>query len=267
MADTAEPREGVRVDHVTIAYPNGKVALRDASLTLPVQTICGLVGVNGGGKSTLFKALMGTVPMLRGSVTVRGLSSRQAQKRNMIAYVPQSEDIDWTFPVSVLDVAMMGRYGYMGIRRRASREDRAIVQEALARVNMAGLQHRQIGELSGGQRKRAFLARALAQRGSVMLLDEPMAGVDTTTQSTIIQLLRELREAGHTIVISTHDLASIPSFCDQVALINGTVVAAGPTAEVFTASNLARTFGGPTSFLLDLASAESASAPALVGGA
>ena len=247
MSVSASPspdRPAIAVRNATVVYPNGNVALHDASLELHAGSLCGLIGVNGGGKSTLFKVLMGAVPMASGTVSIEGRSPRQAQRRNQVVYMPQSEDIDWNFPVSVTDVVMMGRYGYMGIRRTPGVRDRRAVDAAMERLQMTPFRDRQIGELSGGQRKRAFLARALAQEGSVMLLDEPLAGVDTTTQAAIIDLLKDLRAEGHTVLISTHDLGSVADFCDHVALINGTIVAAGPTATTFTVANLTRTFGG-----------------------
>lgn len=243
-APTPHDPPAIAVRNATVVYPNGNIALHDASLTLHAGSLCGLIGVNGGGKSTLFKVLMGAVPMAAGTVSIRGRTPRQAQRLNQVVSMPQSEDIDWNYPVSVADVVLMGRYGSMGIRRIPSAKDRRVVAEAIERLQMTPFRDRQIGELSGGQRKRAFLARALAQEGSIMLLDEPLAGVDTTTQTAIIDLLKDLRAAGNTILISTHDLGSVAAFCDQVALINGTVVAAGPTHATFTVANLTRTFGG-----------------------
>ena len=234
----------VRVTGVTVAYANGHVALRDASLVLDGPTICGLLGVNGAGKSTLFKAIMGMVTPAAGEVRIGGRSVREAQKRNWVAYVPQNEDVDWAFPVSVRDVVMMGRYGYMNSLRIPSAADRVAVEEGLKRVGMWDFADRQIGQLSGGQKKRVFLARALAQDGRVILLDEPFGGVDVTTQEQITALLRELRAEGRIILVSTHDLASVPQFCDRVALVKGTVLAAGPTEDVFTPANLALAFGG-----------------------
>lgn len=234
---------GIEVDNVTVTY-NGKVALHGANLLLVSGSISGLVGMNGSGKSTLFKAIMGFVKPTTGQVLINGMPIRLVQKKNIVAYVPQSEEVDWNFPVSVWDVVMMGRYGYMNVLRIPSATDRRIVAESLERVQMTEFQNRQIGELSGGQKKRAFLARALAQQGTVMLLDEPFTGVDVKTEKTMIELLIELRELGHTILISTHDLASVATFCDQVVLINRTILAYGPTAEVFTQENLTRTFGG-----------------------
>jgi manganese/iron transport system ATP-binding protein len=229
---------------VTVAYPNGHTALRDASFKLGPGTIAALVGVNGSGKSTLFKALMGFVKPVSGQIRIAGGTVEQARKQKLVAYVPQSEEVDWTFPVSVWDVVMMGRYGHMGFLRIASAEDKRIVSESLARVGMSDFKERQIGELSGGQKKRVFLARALAQSGQIILLDEPFTGVDVTTEESIISLLRDLRNEGRIMLVSTHNLGSVPEFCDHVVLVNRTVLASGPLEEVFTEQNLSRAFGG-----------------------
>jgi manganese/iron transport system ATP-binding protein len=247
-ADGAEPggdlAASISVRNLTVSYPNGTTALRDASFELGPGTICGLVGVNGSGKSTLFKAIMGFLTPRAGEVRICGLIPRAAQKRNIVAYVPQSEDVDWNFPVLVDDVVMMGRYGRMGFLRRASAADRRKVDEALERVGMSAFRDRQIGELSGGQRKRVFLARALAQESLIILLDEPFTGVDVKTENAITDLLRELKAQGHLMLVSTHNLGSVPDFCDQVVLVQRTVIAAGPTASTFTQANLERAFGG-----------------------
>ncbi len=235
---------GVKVDNVSVIYPNGHVGLSDASFELGGGTICALVGINGSGKSTLFKAIMGFVAPSQGRVLLGGLSPRDAMKRNLVAYVPQSEEVDWNFPVSVEDVVMMGRYGYMGFMRIPSSRDRTKVAEALDRVSMTAYSERQIGELSGGQKKRVFLARALAQESPIILLDEPFTGVDVKTETAIIELMRLLRAGGHMLLVSTHNLGSVPDFCDQVVLIKRTVLAAGPTREVFTQANLEEAFGG-----------------------
>ena len=229
---------------VTVTYVNGHTALTDASFRLSGGTICALVGVNGSGKSTLFKALMGFVAPSRGTVTLNAEPVHAAQKKSWVAYVPQAEEVDWTFPVSVHDVVMMGRYGYMNFLRIPRAADRAAVEQSLRRVCMWDFRDRQIGELSGGQKKRVFVARALAQNGRLILLDEPFTGVDVKTEEAIITLLRELRAEGRLILVSTHNLGSVPEFCDQVVLINRTVLAYGPTAEVFTPDNLSRAFGG-----------------------
>jgi manganese/iron transport system ATP-binding protein len=234
----------ISVRDLTVSYPNGTIALRDASFELGPGTICGLVGVNGSGKSTLFKAIMGFLAPSAGQVRICGLPAREAQKRNLVAYVPQSEDVDWNFPLLVDDVVMMGRYGRMGFLRIPSAADRRKVDEALERVGMTAFRKRQIGELSGGQRKRVFLARALAQEGQIILLDEPFTGVDVKTETAIVDLLRELKAQGHLMLVSTHNLGSVPDFCDQVVLVLHTVIAAGPTATTFTQANLERAFGG-----------------------
>lgn len=234
----------VNVSDVTVTYNNGHTALHDASLHLKHGSICALVGVNGSGKSTLFKAIMGFVRPSKGTVTIGERPVAEAQKKNWVAYVPQSEEVDWTFPVSVWDVVMMGRYGFMNFLRTPRAADKRLVQESLERVKMWEFRDRQIGELSGGQKKRVFLARALAQGGRVILLDEPFTGVDVKTEAAIIELLRELRDDGHIMLVSTHNLGSVPEFCDQVVLINRTVLAFGPTEEVFTQDNLALAFGG-----------------------
>lgn len=235
---------GIEVKSATITYRNGHTAMRDASFEVPAGTITALVGVNGSGKSTLFKAIMGFVRLARGSISLFGMPVAEALRRNLVAYVPQSEEVDWNFPVLVEDVVMMGRYGHMGFLRRSRPADHAAVATALSRVGMTEFRKRQIGELSGGQRKRVFLARALAQDSRVILLDEPFTGVDLKTEGTIIDLLRELRDEGRVMLVSTHDLGSVPEFCDRTVLVKGTVLAHGPTNEVFTQANLEIAFGG-----------------------
>ena len=244
MRDTASAAEGIFAEGVTVTYRNGLTALTDASFAIPQGTITGLVGVNGAGKSTLFKAIMGFVPIARGTIRLLGLPVREALRQNLVAYVPQAEEVDWSFPVLVEDVVMMGRYGHMGFLRRPSAADRAKVDQALARVGLSDLRHRQIGELSGGQKKRVFLARALAQEGRIILLDEPFTGVDVKTEDQIIALLRTLRDEGHVMLVSTHNLGSVPDFCDRTVLVKGTVLAYGPTETTFTRENLERAFGG-----------------------
>ncbi|MDX1781480.1 MAG: manganese/iron ABC transporter ATP-binding protein [Thalassovita sp.] len=238
------PGGGIYASDVTVTYRNGHTALRDTSFEIPRGTVTALVGVNGAGKSTLFKAIMGFVPVSKGDIRLLGRTVKQALKENLVAYVPQSEEVDWSFPVLVEDVVMMGRYGHMGLLRRPSQRDHDAVEQALERVNMTEYRHRQIGELSGGQRKRVFLARALAQQGEVILLDEPFTGVDVKTEEQIIALLRELREEGRVMLVSTHNLGSVPEFCDRTVLVKGTVLDYGPTETTFTPSNLKKTFGG-----------------------
>ncbi|WKC25724.1 manganese/iron ABC transporter ATP-binding protein [Rhizobium sp. SSA_523] len=235
---------GLDVADVTVSYRNGHTALRHASFQVPKGTITGLVGVNGAGKSTLFKAIMGFVPLSGGSVEILGMPAREALRKNLVAYVPQAEDVDWNFPVLVEDVVMMGRYGHMNLLRIPSRRDHEMVTQALMRVNMQEFRKRQIGELSGGQRKRVFLARALAQEGQVILLDEPFTGVDVKTEEQIVALLRSLRDEGRVMLVSTHNLGSVPEFCDRTVFVKGTVIAYGPTEETFNEANLEKAFGG-----------------------
>ena len=234
----------IALEGVSVTYRNGLTALSHAGFSIPRGTITALVGVNGSGKSTLFKAIMGFVPLAGGSVKILGMPGVQALKQNLVAYVPQAEEVDWNFPVLVEDVVLMGRYGHMNWLRRTRAIDREKVDEALERVGMQAYRKRQIGELSGGQRKRVFLARALAQEGQVILLDEPFTGVDVNTEEQITQLLRELRDEGRVMLVSTHNLGSVPEFCDRAVLINRKVLASGPTSEVFTAANLQAAFGG-----------------------
>ncbi|WCP80444.1 manganese/iron ABC transporter ATP-binding protein [Vibrio harveyi] len=235
---------GIKVSDISVTYRNGHTALYDASFSLPKGSITALVGVNGSGKSTLFKSIMGFVPVSQGSVEILGMSAKKALKQNVVAYVPQSEEIDWNFPVLVEDVVMMGRYGHMGLLRIPKQTDHDMVTAALDRVNMTAFRKRQIGELSGGQKKRVFLARALAQESDVILLDEPFTGVDVQTEEQIMALLRDLRDEGKVMLVSTHNLGSVPDFCDRTVLINRTVLASGMTSEIFTPENLELAFGG-----------------------
>ena len=235
---------GIIAQDVTVTYRNGNTGLLNANFTIPTGTISALVGVNGAGKSTLFKAIMGFLPMQNGSIRILGNSVQAALKKNIVAYVPQSEEVDWTFPVLVKDVVMMGRYGHMNFFRHPKKSDQDAVIDALQRVNMLEFRSNQIGELSGGQRKRVFLARALAQNGKVILLDEPFTGVDVQTEDAIIKLLREMRSEGRVMLVSTHNLGSVPEFCDQTILVNKKIIAYGPTETTFTHKNLETTFGG-----------------------
>ena len=244
MLNDATDGGGIDATGVTVTYRNGHTALRDATFHIPKGTVTALVGVNGAGKSTLFKAIMGFVPASRGEIRLLGRTVKESLRANVVAYVPQSEEVDWAFPVLVEDVVMMGRYGKMGFLRRPKPADHAAVAAALARVGMTDYRKRQIGELSGGQRKRVFLARALAQDGQVILLDEPFTGVDVKTEEQIVALLREMRDEGRVMLVSTHNLGSVPEFCDHTVLVKGTVTAYGPTDEVFTRDNLEAAFGG-----------------------
>ncbi|MFD0966413.1 ATP-binding cassette domain-containing protein [Seminibacterium arietis] len=234
----------IYVEDVTVRYNNGHTAIHDVSFQLNEGTICALVGVNGSGKSTLFKSLMGLVTPQRGNIQLCGLPINKALKQNLIAYVPQTEDVDWQFPVSVYDVVMMGRYGYMNFLRIPKAIDKEQVHRAMQRLGIEHLAHRQIGELSGGQKKRVFLSRALTQQSRIILLDEPFTGVDVKTENAIMELLLQLRNEGYLILVSTHNLGSVPDYCDQVVMINRTILAKGSTKTTFTQKNLELAFGG-----------------------
>ena len=234
----------ISLDDISVRYNNGHTALYNVSLHLQGGTTCALVGINGSGKSTLFKVLMGLIKPQTGYVKLCDLTIAQALKKNLVAYVPQSEEVDWQFPVSVLDVVMMGRYGHMNFLRRPKPKDYQKIDEAMSRVQINHLANRQISELSGGQKKRVFLARALAQESKILLLDEPFTGVDVKTEKAIMNLLDELRQEGHLILISTHNLGTVPEFCDQVIMINRTILAMGSTKSTFTQANLEKVFGG-----------------------
>ena len=231
------------VEHVSVTYPNGHQAIRDISFTLQGRTVCALVGVNGSGKSTLFNTIMGIIRPQAGSVRVNGLPVAQAMRQNGIAYVPQSENIDWHFPILVKDVVMLGRYGHMGMLRRPRAADRDAVAAALERLGIADLAERQIGALSGGQKKRVFLARALAQQSRIILLDEPFTGVDAKTEFAVMELLKNLRDEGYLMLVSTHNLGAVPQYCNEVVLINRELIAHGDIHEIYTVDNLERAFG------------------------
>ena len=239
-----EAESGIITSDLTVTYNNGTTALRNVSFEIPTGTITALVGVNGAGKSTLFKALMGFIPTVKGEISILGQSVKSALKKNFIAYVPQAEEVDWSFPVLVQDVVMMGRYGHMGFFRKTRQQDILEVEHALNRVGMTDFKDRQIGELSGGQRKRVFLARALAQKSKIILLDEPFTGVDVKTETAIIKLLGEMRKEGKIMLVSTHNLGSVPEFCDRTILIKETILAYGKTENTFTRQNLELAFGG-----------------------
>ncbi|MGB1582871.1 MAG: metal ABC transporter ATP-binding protein [Solirubrobacterales bacterium] len=231
------------VQDLHVSYGDN-IALDGLSLIAEPGRVHGLIGMNGSGKSTFFKSLVGLVKTDTGTISVFGKSAAEARRAGWIAYAPQNEDIDWDFPVSVREVVLMGRYGRMGLARRASEDDHAAVAAALDRVELTDLADRQIGALSGGQRKRAFVARGLAQGAQILLLDEPFAGVDKRSEKTITTLLRELAVEGRTIVVSTHDLIAVPALCDDVALINRHIIAHGTPDEILVPDLLADAFGG-----------------------
>ena len=223
---------------------NGHQALKDINFKVSGPNICGLVGINGSGKSTLFKSIIGLIKPSSGSITINQSPIKYALKHNMLSYVPQSEDIDWNFPILVEDLVMMGRYPHMNFLRKPKQKDYEFTSLALQQVNMQEFRKRQIGELSGGQKKRIFLARALAQEAKIILLDEPFTGLDVQSEISIVKLIKSLKEKGCFIIVSTHNLGSIPDFCDTVMLIKQTIIAAGATKTTFTQGNISKAFGG-----------------------
>ena len=241
------PRDtALAVHDMTVAYQR-KPVLWDVDFDVTPGRLVGIVGPNGAGKSTLIKAILGIVPSVSGRVLVHGAPYRKM--RRSVAYVPQREAVDWDFPVTALDVVLMGRYGLIGWCRPVTRSHRQAAYAALERVGMADYARRQISQLSGGQQQRVFLARALAQEAELYLMDEPFVGVDATTEQAIVDLLRKLRSEGKTVLIVHHDLQTVERYFDEVMLLNMRVVAKGPVDEVFTDENLRKTYGGRLTLL------------------
>ena len=235
----------ISVRGVTVSYGQ-KPVLRSVSLDVPRGQLVGVVGPNGAGKSTLLRAILGLIPLDSGSVEIGGLPIERC--RGSIAYVPQTEAVDWDFPVTVSDVVLMGRYGRLGWFGRPGRADRDAAHEALAQVAMTEFADRHIRQLSGGQQQRVFLARALCQHADVLLLDEPFAGVDAATEQAIFELIARLTADGKTLLVVNHDLSVLDRF-DSVLLLNQQVIAFGPTDQVVTNENLRRTYGGRLTLL------------------
>jgi ABC-type Mn2+/Zn2+ transport system ATPase subunit len=234
------------LDGVSVGY-NGKPVLRDVTVQITHGARVAIVGPNGAGKSTLFKALAGLLPISAGEISIhcQPLGSHQ----DCIAYVPQREDVDWRFPVTVSDVVMMGRYGRLGWLKRPKHEDVVAVKRGMEQMGIADLAGRRIGELSGGQQQRVFLARALAQEPHILLMDEPFSGIDASTQEATLQLLDRLREQGVTTLVSTHDLTLASTRFDEVMLLNHRLIAYGPVKNVFTPQALSEAFGGQVFFM------------------
>jgi ABC-type Mn2+/Zn2+ transport system ATPase subunit len=237
---------GLRIRDLAVAY-QGRVVLEHVSADIHRGQVVGVVGPNGGGKSTLLMAILGIVPIVRGDVSLFGQPAALARHR--IAYVPQREAVDWDFPVSVKDVVLMGRYPHLSWPRRPRRHDHQIVDAILDRLRMTDHRSTQIGRLSGGQQQRVFLARALAQEAEVLLLDEPLNGIDTHTQEIFLEIIEEQRRAGRIVLLATHDLASASCTCDCLCCVNERMVAYGPFPETYTEANLSATYGGPVIWL------------------
>lgn len=240
----------LEIHDLSVAY-HKKPVLYGIDLAVPEGRLIGIVGPNGAGKSTLIKAVMGLLPHSSGWVKVFGKTYRQNCQR--VGYVPQRESVDWDFPVNVMDVVLMGRYGRLRLSQRPTRQDREIARECLQKVHMLPFANRQIGNLSGGQQQRVFLARALAQESDLYLMDEPFVGVDAATEAAIITLLRELKSRGKTLLVVHHDLPTAKEYFDMLILLNMRLVAFGPTEEVFTPEVLQTTYGGRLTILSDVA--------------
>jgi manganese/zinc/iron transport system ATP- binding protein len=236
----------IEVHDLTVTY-NKQPALWDVDFSIPSGKLVGIIGPNGAGKSTLIKSIMELAPISSGYVKIfgKGLNS----VRGKVSYVPQRESVDWDFPASVLDVVMMGRYGKRGLFRRLTKLDKQISLESLEKVGMQSYIKRQISQLSGGQQQRVFLARSLAQEAEVYLMDEPFAGIDAATESSIFKLLQEMRNEGKTILIVHHDLQTAFEYFDWAVLLNTRLVASGPTKEVFSQDLLQETYGGKLTLL------------------
>jgi manganese/zinc/iron transport system ATP- binding protein len=248
--ETAPPP--LDVHDMTVAYHRRPV-LWDVDVAVPEGKLAAIIGPNGAGKSTLIKAILGIIPRASGRVEIYGKPYQE--QRRIIGYVPQRESVDWDFPVSALDVVMMGRYGRMGWFRRPGREDREAALACLEKVGMADYAKRQISQLSGGQQQRVFLARALAQDAKLYFMDEPFVGVDAATERAIVALLREMQAQGRTVIAVHHTLQTVREYFDHVILLNMRVVAHGPVDEMFTQENLQKTYGGKLSLLDQVAEA------------
>ena len=230
----------IQVDDLTVAY-NYKPVLWDIDLVIPEGVLMAIVGPNGAGKSTLIKAILGIIEPIAGSVAIYGEPYKK--QRKLVAYVPQKGSVDWDFPTTALDVVMMGTYGSLGWIKRPGQKQTKAALEALEKVDMLSFKSRQISQLSGGQQQRIFLARALVQNASIYFMDEPFQGVDASTEIAIINILKELRKAGKTVVVVHHDLQTVPEYFDWVTFLNVKKIAAGAVKDIFNDNNLTKTYG------------------------
>lgn len=242
----SDNQRAVEVTDLTVAYQE-KPVLWDVDLEVPSGTLMAIVGPNGAGKTTMLKAILGLLTPAAGQVSIFG--KPYDEQRRLVGYVPQRGSVDWDFPTNVLDVVMMGNYGKLGWVKRPSAKERRSAEEALDKVGMLDYAERQISQLSGGQQQRTFLARALTQDAEVYFMDEPFQGVDATTERAIVDLLKDLRAQGKTVLAVHHDLQTVPEYFDWVMLLNVRRIASGPVAEVFTEENLREAYGGRVAFL------------------
>jgi manganese/zinc/iron transport system ATP- binding protein len=254
-----EPTLALHIEDLTVSYES-KPVLWDIDLNIPPGVLAAIVGPNGAGKSTLIKAALGLVKPAAGHIYIHGRSYREQRRR--VGYVPQRSSVDWDFPTTALDVVTMGLYGQLGWLRRPSRKTLEQARGALEQVGMADYADRQISQLSGGQQQRVFLARALVQEAEVYFLDEPMAGVDATTERIIVGILQKLRDQGKTLVVVHHDLQTVTEYFDWMLILNVRAIAQGPVREVYTADNLKAAYGGQVALLGTGAFLASGEAPA-----
>lgn len=236
----------IEVHNLTVAYGGGPV-LWDIDFSLPTGKIIGVIGPNGSGKTTLLKAIMGLLQPSSGFVKIFNKSLDDVRER--VAYVPQRESVDWDFPASVFDVVMMGRYRKKNILKKTNKADIEIVEKSIEKVGLTQFRNRQISQLSGGQQQRVFIARALAQKADLYLMDEPFAGVDAGTESSILELLQEMKAAGKTVIIIHHDLQTVSEYFDYLVLLKTRLIAKGTLQEVFTKENLSNAYGGQLTLL------------------
>lgn len=230
----------IDISGLSVSYDRKRV-LSNIYLQLPAGKVAGLIGPNGAGKSTLFKAVLGLIEINSGSVNIFGEPVESGRRR--IAYVPQRDEVDWQFPANVMDIVLMGRYPHKKWYQPLDGADRQRAAEALDQLGISDLATRQIGELSGGQQQRVFIARALCQEADIFLLDEPFVGVDITTESKIIEILKALAAAGKTMLVVHHDLSTVEEYFDHVVMLNHRLIASGATAETFTKENISATYG------------------------
>lgn len=246
LSDLHEPGLAVHVEDLTVSYA-ARPVLWDIDFDIPPGVMAAIVGPNGAGKSTLIKSILGLVRPTAGHVTILGRPYKDQRRR--VGYVPQRSSVDWDFPATAIDVVLMGLYGQLGWLRRPGAAHREKAMDALSRVGMADFANRQISQLSGGQQQRVFLARALVQDADVYFLDEPMAGVDATTERAIVAILHALRDAGKTVIMVYHDLQTVRTYFDWMIILNIRVIAQGPVSEVYTGENLKRAYGGQVTLL------------------
>lgn len=239
----------LKIQNMNIAY-QGKAAINNVTLIFEPNKLTGIVGPNGAGKSTLLKGIMGLTPLNTGAVSLYDKPLKEMI--NQIAYVEQRQEIDLSFPIDVFGTVLFGTYANLGFFERPKQKEKDLALKALEKVGMAAFKDRHISELSGGQLQRVFIARALAQEAEWLLLDEPFAGIDASSENIIIELLKQLRDEGKSIVIVHHDLHKVQSYFDNLVLINKEVVAFGPVPEVFTAKNMEMAYGEEISEMISL---------------